>query len=85
MKKYIIILIMLLLVVGCNKSKNNEENNNKPKPNQEMVVINLFHWSQCSHCKEEINWLKELEKREDYIKVNYYEVTEYEDLNAKVR
>ncbi len=85
MKKYVI-LLLILFTFGCNKTTKNEENNNKPTPVSENVVeINLFHWSQCSHCQEEIAWLKEIEKRKDYIKINYYEVTEYTELSDKVR
>ncbi|MBR3524174.1 MAG: hypothetical protein IKN87_05815 [Bacilli bacterium] len=93
MKRYVIVLLLLLfVVVGCNNNtkKENNNNNNKhtptPTPAEEsFVVINLFHWSECSHCQEEIEWLKEVEKRNDKIKVNYYEVTEYEDLVDQVR
>lgn len=88
MKKYIIIVLLLLLTVGCSKNNNNENNNKKKekKPEVENVVkVNLFHWSQCSHCHDEIEWLKELLERKDYIKVNYYEVTAYQELSTKVR
>ena len=83
MKKYIIILLLVLFAVGCNKAKTNEEEPVTPTAN--VVVVNLFHWSQCSHCQEEIAWLKEVENRNNNIKVNYYEVTEYTDLSGKVR
>ena len=83
MKKYIMILLIILLV-GCN-AKKEKEPETPITPVENQVVINLFHWSQCSHCQEEIAWLKEIEKRNDYIKINYYEVTEYTDLVAKVR
>ena len=87
MKKYIIIVLILLLAIGCNKVENNDNNKKEEKKVEptNIVTINLFHWSQCSHCKEEITWLKELEKRKDYIKINYYEVTEYTDLSNAVR
>jgi len=76
--------MLLFILVGCGKVKT-EEPIVEPKEPDNVVVINLFHWNQCSHCKEEITWLKELEKRRDDIKINYYEVTEYTDLVTAVR
>ena len=81
----ILIIMLLFLLVGCNKTEKTVEPTVDPKKPENVVVINLFHWNQCSHCKEEITWLKELEQRRDDIKINYYEVTEYTDLSEAVR
>lgn len=82
--KKILIVMLLFILVGCGKVKT-EEPIVEPKEPDNVVVINLFHWNQCSHCKEEITWLKELDERRDDIKINYYEVTEYTDLVTAVR
>ena len=90
---FIIIFAVILCAFGINEyffnNSNDNDNDIKETPivevNENVVVVNLFHWSECSHCQEEIEWLKEVEKRNDKIKVNYYEVTEYEDLVNQVR
>ena len=96
MKKYLIMLLAVFCLVGCNKQTKKDNNiidepvvidePTDPEPIDEKIVeINLFHWNQCSHCKDEIAWLTELAERNSYIKINYYEVTEYEELVSKVR
>ena len=83
--KKVLIIMLLFLLVGCNKTEDKEEPTVDPKKPEYVVTINLFHWNQCSHCKEEITWLKELDERRDDIKINYYEVNEYPDLVESVR
>ena len=83
--KKILIVMLLFILVGCNKTEDKEEPTVDPKDPEYVVTINLFHWNQCSHCKEEITWLKELDERRDDIKINYYEVNEYPDLVESVR
>ena len=83
--KKVLIIMLLFLLVGCNKIEDKEEPTVDPKDPEYVVTINLFHWNQCSHCKEEITWLKELDERRDDIKINYYEVNEYPDLVESVR
>lgn len=88
-KTFVIVICMLLLcTVGCSNNKEKEKEN-KPEPikqaTENQVVINLFHWNQCSHCKEEISWLKGLENKYSYLKVNYFEVGAEEELTSKIR
>ena len=83
--KKIIIVMLLFVLVGCNKAEKTKEPVVEPTEPENVVTINLFHWNSCSHCKEEIAWLKELQERRNDIKINYYEVTEYTELQDKVR
>lgn len=68
-KKIIICLILTFLFIPMVSAK-------------EKVTINLFHLSTCPHCREEIKWLKTID--DEYIKINYYEVSENKELYDKV-
>lgn len=85
MKKFVIILVISLFIVGCESNTTKEEKNNKITKGDNLVTIYLFHWTQCSHCKEEKEWLETMEKEYDYLDVKYYEVTEYDELVTNVR
>lgn len=95
MKKLFLFLITILLITGCSKDVNNEKNDpgvepTKPATKKERVgnndvIVNLFYWNSCSHCHEEIEWLKYIDEKYENVSVNYYEITEYNDLDQKVR
>ena len=93
MKKFFFILL-IILVAGCtnNSKKVTEEKKEEEKPvevseklGEYDLTINLIHWSECSHCKEEIEWLKQIDEKYTNIYVNYFEITEYDELDSKVR
>lgn len=49
------------------------------------VDLYLFHSSSCPHCKEEKEYLKQLEKDYDYLDVHYYEVHDNMLVTSKVK
>lgn len=49
------------------------------------VDLYLFHSSSCPHCKEEKDYLKQLEKDYDYLDVHYYEVHDNMLVTSKVK
>ena len=92
MKKFFFIFLMVIILTGCQEKKNDEKketNDNIPVESTKIgeydLVINLFYWSQCSHCHEEMEWLKQIDNKYSNLTVNYYEVTEYTELDKKVR
>lgn len=92
MKKFFFIFLMIILLTGCEEKKKesgNETPTNEPVQNTKIgeydIVVNLFYWSQCSHCHEEIEWLEQIDDKYSNLTVNYYEVTEYTLLDEKVR
>ena len=90
MKKVLVFLLLSFLIVGCQDKETNKEEVKKDPEVQidekgDKVVVNLFYWNGCSHCHDEKEWLETLEANNDYLKVNYYEVTEYDELVTSVR
>lgn len=71
-----------MFVSGCESSNNSNNSNNKEKDTK--LNVYLFHWEQCSHCKDEIAWLETIRDTNN-INVIYYEVTEYSSLVSEVR
>lgn len=90
MKKILVFILLSFLIVGCQDKETNKEEVKKDPEVQidekgDKVVVNLFYWTGCSHCHDEKEWLETLEANNDYLKVNYYEVTEYDELVTSVR
>lgn len=92
MKKFFFIFLMIIILTGCQEKKNDvkkDTNESKTVENTKIgeydLAINLFYWSQCSHCHEEMEWLKQIDEKYSNLTVNYYEVTEYTELDKKVR
>ena len=66
--KFIILTILLLLPISISA--------------KEKVNLYLFHSETCMHCQAEIEYLNNLEKEYDNLKVHLYEVDSHKD-NAK--
>lgn len=69
MKHILRLIIVLLLVITTSVSASDKN----------LVNIYLFHSNTCSHCREAIRVLDELENKYDNIKVYKYEVSESEN------
>lgn len=77
MKKFLIFLVTLCLLLPLGV-----------KAEEKVIDIHLFYSISCPHCKEEREYLEDLEKKDSTIKVHYYEVTqnkENSDLLDKVQ
>ena len=67
MKKLFLFLMAILLITGCSISVKEDNNpgveptkpaTKKEKVGENDVIVNLFYWNSCSHCHEEMEWLK---------------------------
>lgn len=72
MKKlnFLILTILLLLPISISA--------------KEKVNLYLFHSETCMHCQAEIEYLKELEKEYDNLKIHLYEVDSHKDNAEKM-
>lgn len=68
MKKFLIFLVALCLLLPLGV-----------KAEEKVIDIHLFYSLSCPHCKEEREYLEDLEKKDSTIKVHYYEVTQNEE------
>lgn len=68
MKKFLIFLITLCLLLPLGV-----------KAEEKVIDIHLFYSISCPHCKEEREYLEDLEKKDSTIKVHYYEITQNEE------
>ena len=68
--KFLILTILLLLPISISA--------------KEKVNLYLFHSETCMHCQAEIEYLKELEKEYDNLKIHLYEVDSHKDNAAKM-
>ena len=72
MKKLVLFLFSFLVILPiCVSAK-------------EKVNLYLFHSETCMHCQAEIEYLKDLEKDYDNLKVHLYEVDRHKDNQAKM-
>ncbi len=88
MKRVIVMIIICLFLIGCDNNVKNKQNisiDNDSNNKVSQVTIYLFHWNQCIHCQEEKEWLEQMDNKYDYLNVNYYEVTEFEDFVSQIR
>lgn len=67
----LVIFSCLFLGIGCIKATD--------------VTLHLFYSSTCPHCASEKEYLKELEKKYDYLDIKYYEVSDKAMVTEKVR
>ena len=80
MKKGLLILLLLLFipfnVFGISKDYKDvvsDITNTKIETNK--INIYLFHRADCPHCRSEIEWLKEIDKKyNEYINIYYFEI-----------
>ncbi len=68
--KFLILTILLLLPISISA--------------KEKVNLYLFHSETCMHCQAEIEYLKELEKEYDNLKIHLYEVDSHKDNAEKM-
>lgn len=68
--KFLILTILLLLPISISA--------------KEKVNLYLFHSETCMHCQAEIEYLKELEKKYDNLKIHLYEVDSHKDNAEKM-
>lgn len=92
----LIMFITIFIAGCNNDQKNNEKLNNNNNSNLEDAVMPsieedptigthevnfyLFYLSTCSHCHEEMEWIKSIKDEYPYVNFNMYEITENEDL-----
>ena len=69
--KYICFLFFALILPFNVFAKNNE------------VTLYLFHGDGCPHCQDEMEYLKTIEKKYDYLKIEKYEVW-YDEENSEL-
>lgn len=69
---YILLIISFMFIGNVRALENN-------------VDLYLFHSSTCPHCKEERIYLKDLEKKYDFLNIHYYEVSEDALITSKVK
>ena len=69
--KYICFLFFVLILPFHVFAKNNE------------VTLYLFHGDGCPHCQDEMEYLKTIEKKYDYLKIEKYEVW-YDEENSEL-
>ena len=72
MKKFLFLVLTLILLLPISISA------------KEKVNLYLFHSETCMHCQAEIEYLKDLEKDYDNLKVHLYEVDRHKDNQAKM-
>lgn len=75
---------------NSNSNSNSSSNSNNTEIEYEnegkyKVNLYLFHSNSCSHCQDEKEWLRTIEKEYDYLNIYYYEVSENNDLYKKVK
>jgi thiol-disulfide isomerase/thioredoxin len=68
--KFLILTIILLLPISISA--------------KEKVNIYLFHSETCMHCQAEIEYLNEIKKEYDNVKLNLYEVDRHKDNQEKM-
>lgn len=73
MKKSITLILFLIIITIITT------NIVEASPNKNLVNIYLFHSNTCSHCKEEIKFLKQLEEKYKNIKIYKYEIHKEEN------
>ena len=71
---------------NSNSSNNSNTNSNVIIPEGKNIVnFYLFYSDSCSHCHEEIEWLKSIEKDYPYLVIHYYEASKNRDLYDRVK
>lgn len=78
LKKIIYTFVLLLVVILTSiliKQKSVLADNNK----ENIVNIYFFHSNECSHCNNEIKFLKELEQKYNNIRIYKYEISNKEN------
>ncbi|MCA9495613.1 MAG: hypothetical protein KC589_01615, partial [Nanoarchaeota archaeon] len=72
-----IIIIVGVASLSIDSIKNDNNNNNKNKTyGDDVIEMYYFHWTLCSHCKEQNKFNEKLIKKYPNLKIIEFEVTE---------